>query len=127
MKKHPDSHHATASGLNAALRLAAQIIGGKDKGSSLKGRGSRTKARKESNRMTTEEVAANAISTGNVATFDPLLATRPIDPRLQRMLDSLDGAETPAKKAVKERVIMAWNRLHGARAMATDQGTSGDA
>lgn len=127
MKK-PDSdksHHAIASRINRALRELAQILGGKDSGGSLKGRSSRTAARKEANMA--EEVAANAIGTGNVAGFDPLLATRPMDPRLQRMLDSLDGPETPAKKAVKERVIMAWNRLHGARAMATDQGTSGDA
>lgn len=70
-----------------------------------------------------EEVAANAIGPGNIATFDPLMSIRPMDPRLQRMLDSLDGPETAAKKAVKNRVIMAWNRL---RAIATDQGTSGD-
>lgn len=121
-----NKHGATLSALNSSLREIDPTI---DRPGANGGKVTQAAARnrKKARRRTNEEVAANAIGGGNIATFDPLLAARPIDPRLQRMLDSLDGPETAAKKAVRERVIMAWNRLHGARAMATDQGTSGDA
>lgn len=122
MKKHPDSHHAIASGLNRKLR-EVPIIGGKDKGDPLNTRESRTKARKKAN----EEVTTNAISTGNIDTYDPLLSARPLDRRFVKMLQRL-GPDTRANKAVRQRIIMAWERLHGPAGMAADQaGTSGDA
>lgn len=120
-KKSSVSHHAIASGINAELNAAIGILGGKDEGDPLKTRQSRTKARKAN-----EEVTTNAISTGNIATYDPVLSGRPMDPRLKRMLDSMNGAETPAKKAVRDRVIMSWNRLHGGRTYDNSQSSSGD-
>lgn len=111
------------SALNTFFRDRKPVIKskGKNEGTSQNGAKSRADAR------LAEEMVTNAISTGNIATYDPLLSARPLDPRLEKMLQSLDGGDSPAKEAVKKRIIMAWNRLHGARAMAADQGTSGDA
>lgn len=70
-------------------------------------------------------VAANSMGdvgspTSNIAIYDRLLGAGKIDPRLQKVLDKLEGGDSPGKRAVQSRIISAWVRMHGLAGSISD-------
>ncbi len=67
-------------------------------------------------RVATEEVAANAMGGGAIATYDPLLGDSKTSPMVRKEIEALRKAKTKAEKARAERRLRASIRMNATSA-----------
>lgn len=87
--------------------------------------------KKVNEEMTAGGIAANRMGNpgsaeSSIGIYDKLMSTATLDPRLKKLLDKLEGGDSPGKRAVQSRIVSAWVRLHGLPGDISNEGGGGE-